>query len=257
MKCYTIFNKKNHRWLVFGQDTTRQDSIVDTNQVVICTESATIMLDPGGIEIFPAVISALVHEIDMGDVQHIFLSHQDPDIGSALSLWRRVSARNVAIHAPALWTSYIAHFDAAAKMTPIPDEGSVLNLSPSVSIEFLPAHYLHSSAAFCVYDPQARILFSGDIGAGLVPPEKIKDIWVHDFADHVQYMAGFHRRYLGSPAARDAWLDMVTRLPIDIMVPQHGLAFRGDDVHRFFDWLAKLEIGTGVAAYRGRPTRGR
>lgn len=257
MRCHKVFNQKGHRWLVFGQDTTRPESIVDTNQIAICTESSTILLDPGGMEIFPSVISALVHEIDMDSVHHIFLSHQDPDIGSALSLWRRVSARGVSIHVPGLWESYIAHFDANARMTPIPDEGNVLALSPNVSLEFLPAHYMHSSAAFCVYDPKARILFSGDIGAALVPPDKVRDIWVHDFTDHVQYMAGFHRRYLGSPEARDAWLEMVRRLPIDIMIPQHGLAFRGNDVQRFFDWLGGLEIGTGVAAYRNRSIRPR
>ncbi len=37
-------------------------------------------------------------------------------------------------------------------------------------LEIIPAHYLHASANFHVYDPEAKILFSGDVGAALLPP---------------------------------------------------------------------------------------
>ncbi|MEI8393415.1 MAG: MBL fold metallo-hydrolase [Rhodospirillaceae bacterium] len=251
MRCFKLFSAGDHRWLAFGQDHERPTSIVDTNQVVVCSGRTTMILDPGGIEIFPMVMGALVHQIDMETVQHIFMSHQDQDVASALSLWRQVTPASVSIHLPALWTSYIAHFDADAKFVPIPDEGVDMRLG-SVQLRFLPAHYLHSSAAFCVYDPAARLLFSGDIGAAELPEGTRRDIWVADFADHVAAMTGFHRRYLGSPAARDAWVEMISRLDVDMIVPQHGLAFRGDDVRRFLDWLSGLAIGTGIEAYRSR-----
>jgi flavorubredoxin len=254
MRCFTLFAEGAHRWLVFGQDPNRPKAAVDTNQVAICTEESAMLLDPGGIEVFPAVMSALVHEVDMASMRHLFLSHQDPDVGSALPLWRQVSAHGAAIHVPALWTSYLSHFDAEAKFAPIADPGGEVALSRTVSVRFLPAHYLHSSAAFCVYDPKAKILFSGDLGAALVPPDSSSDIWVTDFAGHVQYMAGFHQRYLGSREARDAWIAMVMHLPIDILVPQHGLAFQGQDVVRFLDWLSNLPIATGLEAYRNRRT---
>ena len=172
------------------------------------------------------------------------------DIGSALPLWRQVVAPGAAIHVPELWTGYIAHFDTDAVLSPIPDEGGEVALSNQVKLRFLPAHYLHSSAAFCVYDPIARVLFSGDIGAALLPAGATRDIWVHDFAAHIQHMAGFHRRYLGSREARDAWIQSVMHLPIDILVPQHGLALRGQDVMRFLDWLSGLSIASGLDAYR-------
>jgi flavorubredoxin len=75
-------------------------------------------------------------------------------------------------------------------------------------------------------------------------------MFVTDFADHVRHMEGFHRRWMGSAAARDAWVAMVSKLKIDILAPQHGLMFRGDDVKRFIDWFAGLEVGTGVSVLR-------
>ena len=255
MKCFTLFVRGNHRWLAFTQDPDRPEAIVETTQVVITNGSDSILLDPGGIEVFPSMMGALVHEVDMSTVKHIFLSHQDPDVGSGLALWRQVTRAATTVHLSAIWTSYVAHYDADSRFSPIPDEGADLNLG-GVTLRFLPSHYMHSPGAFSVYDPAARALFSGDIGAAILPGLQTRDIWVSDFSDHVQHMAGFHRRILASREARDAWVEMVRRLPLDILVPQHGLAFRGQDIPRFLDWLSSLDIGVGIDAYRGRVARG-
>ena len=255
MKCYKLFTRGEHRWLAFTQDDHKPGSIVDTTQVVVTTGRTTLLLDPGGIEVFPAMLGALVHELDMETVKHIFLSHQDPDVGSGLALWRQVTPPGMVVHISALWPSYVAHYDADTKFMPIPDEGSELALD-GTKLRFLPSHYMHSPGAFSVYDPVARGLFSGDIGAAILPDGPPRDLWVTDFASHIQYMAGFHRRILSSREARDAWVAMVAGLSLDFMIPQHGLAFRGDDIQRFLDWLSGLVIGTGVDAYRGRLARG-
>lgn len=109
----------------------------------------------------------------------------------------------------------------------------------------MPAHYLHSSGNFHVYDPRAKILFSGDIGAALLPPER-QEIFVNDFEAHVEYMAGFHRRWLPSNRAKQCWIERVRRLDIEFLCPQHGAVFRGGDVRRFLDWLDGIEVGVAV-----------
>jgi len=250
MRCFPLFAEGDHRWLLFGQDSHRARAVVDSNQVVVCAGGSAMLLDPGGMEIFPMVVGSIVHEIDLGAVRHLFLSHQDPDVGSALPLWRKVIAPGASIYVAGLWIPYVAHFDADAGFTPIPDVGMEVVLSPQVTLHMLPAHYLHSSAAFCVYDSRARMLFSGDIGAAAIPAEvETHGIWVEDFAKHIPYMTGFHQRYLGSRKARDAWVAMVGRIAPDAIVPQHGLALRGPDVGRFLDWLSGLAIGSGIEAY--------
>ena len=249
MKCATLFRQDDHCWQMFGQDPDKPDNVVDTNQYLIRSGDSAILLDPGGMEVFPAMLAALTREISIDKVKALFLSHQDPDIGSSLPLWRRVCNPDVKVYLSWLWSGFTAHFDRDATFTNIADEGMEIALSASVRLRFLPAHYLHSSGNFNVYDPKARILFSGDMGAALVPPNKTGgSMFVTDFASHVQYMEGFHRRWLGSPQARDAWCAQVSKLDIDMMAPQHGLVFKGDDVRRFIDWVAGLEIGSGIAA---------
>lgn len=249
MQCITIYRNGAHRWLAFGQDPARPDNIVDTTQYAVCTGKSVMLIDPGGMEVFPTMIAAVTRELAVEDVRHIFLSHQDPDVSSALPLWRRVCRPDIQIHAPWMWTSFISHFDREANLTAIPDEGCEINLGGEARLRVLPAHYLHSAGNYHVYDPAARILFTGDVGAALMT-ERRSEMFVTNFSDHVRYMETFHRRWMGSAAARDAWVAMVSRLKVDILAPQHGLMFRGDDVKRFIDWFAGLDVGTGVAAVR-------
>lgn len=249
MQCITIYRNGAHRWLAFGQDPARPENIVDTTQYAICTGKSVMLIDPGGMEVFPTMIAAVTRELAVEDVRHIFLSHQDPDVCSALPLWRRVCRPDIQIHAPWMWTGFISHFDRDANLTAIPDEGCEINLGGEARLRVLPAHYLHSSGNYHIYDPAAKILFTGDVGAAMLP-ELRTDMFVTNFSDHVRYMETFHRRWMGSAAARDAWVAMVSRLKIDIMAPQHGLMFRGDDVKRFIDWFASLDVGTGVTTLR-------
>lgn len=248
MQCVTIYRNGAHRWLAFGQDPARPDNVIDTTQYAVCSGKTVMLLDPGGMEIFPTMIAAVTRELAVEDIRHIFLSHQDPDVSSALPLWRRVCRQDLVIDAPWMWTGFLSHFDREANFTPIPDEGCEITLA-DVRLRALPAHYLHSAGNYHLYDPAAKILFSGDVGAALLPDRRT-EMFVDNFADHVRYMEAFHRRWMGSAGARDAWVAMVSQLKIDILAPQHGLMFRGDDVKRFIDWFASLDIGTGVAAIR-------
>jgi flavorubredoxin len=250
MKCVTLFRQDQHSWLAFGQDPGKPDNIIDTNQFVICSGNSAMLLDPGGMEVFPGMLAALTREMAIEDVRGIFFSHQDPDVGSSLPLWRRVCRPDVKVYISWLWASFVAHFDRDVTMTTIPDEGMEVALSHDLRVRLIPAHYMHSSGNFNVYDPKARILFSGDIGAALVPDRMHGNMFVTDFNSHIQYMEAFHRRWMGSPQARDAWVAQVSKLDIDIMAPQHGLIFRGDDVKRFLNWLSGLEIGSGVASMK-------
>ncbi|MBI5166102.1 MAG: MBL fold metallo-hydrolase [Magnetospirillum sp.] len=249
MKCETLFRSGDHRWLVFGQDPDRPANVIDTNQYVICNGANAMMLDPGGLEVFPPMMASLTHEVALEEIRAIFLSHQDPDIGSSLPLWRRICPPDVKIYLSTLWSGFLSHFDRGAQFTTIPDEGMEVLLGSDLRLRFIPAHYLHSSGNFNVYDPAARILFSGDLGAALIPESaRTGTMFVTDFNAHIPFMDGFHRRWMGSTRARDAWLAAVSKLDIDILAPQHGLLFQGDDVKRFLDWLAGLDIGSGVAA---------
>ncbi len=242
MKATTIYDGK-HQWVVFGRDPEKPEKIIDTNQYLISTSNRTLLLDPGGIEIFSSMLAAVLHHVSVDQITDLFASHQDPDIISSLGLWDQVLP-NAKLHSPWLWESFIRHFGLNnIEYVPLPDDGGTIDLG-ELSLQLIPAHYLHSSGNFNVYDSEAKILFSGDIGAALEADGA--PMFVDNFDEHIPKMKMFHQRWMPSNRAKNDWVNRVRHLDIEILAPQHGRLYKGDDVKRFLDWFEALEVGIGV-----------
>lgn len=118
----------------------------------------------------------------------------------------------------------------------------VIDLAGS-QLSVLPAHFLHSPGNFQIYDPIAKILYIGDLGASL----GMDYVFVSDFDLHTTYMEAFHKRYMASNAAMNARADMVCKLDIEIIAPQYGAMFKAKDmVERFIEWCAQLQCGVDL-----------
>lgn len=240
-KAVTLFESGNHRWQVIARDPERPSHLIDTNEYLVMNGAQAILTDPGGQEVFPAVFSALSEATDPRKLTHLFASHQDPDVISSLALWLALKPE-LKCYASWLWCSFIPHFGGQADtFIPVPDEGMQIDFS-GLTLQIVPAHFLHSSGNLHLYDPAAKILFSGDVGAALLPPDQ-QGLFVTDFDSHVRLAKGFHQRWMGSRDARDAWCARVSKLDIDMLCPQHGAIYRGADVARFIDWFSGLELG--------------
>jgi len=237
----TIFEAGSHKWTAIVRDPARPEFLIDTNEYLIEHAGQGLLLDPGGSEIFPAVFSALSAEFDPSKLVGIFASHQDPDIISSLALWLEFNPQ-MKCYVSWLWGSFIPHFGGTAEtFVALPDEGAAIPLA-GLPLQAVPAHYLHSSGNFHLYDRQAKILFSGDVGAALLPADR-QALVVDDFAAHIRHAEGFHRRWMGSNEAKRAWCERVSQLDIDMMCPQHGAIYQGDDVKRFINWFDELRVG--------------
>lgn len=242
MKATKIYEAK-HEWIVFGRDPEKPKGIIDTNQYLVKNNERAILLDPGGIEIFSSMLSAVLHHVSVNQLTDLFASHQDPDIISSLGLWDQALPK-AKLHAPWLWEGFIRHFGLHhIEYVPVPDEGAEVNLGSTKLILF-PAHYLHSSGNLHVYDPIAKILMSGDVGAALEPPGA--NMFVDDFNSHINKMKMFHQRWMPSNHAKNDWVKRVRELDVKMLAPQHGRIFKDDDVKRFLDWLEDLDVGIAV-----------
>lgn len=228
-----------------GRDPGRDKAIIDTNQYIVIQNNKALLIDPGGLEVFPAFISALTQVVDLENVESIFASHQDPDIISSLSLWVSVLNANVKVHLPWIWETFVAHYGGAHTLKPLPDEGGSFPLGDSQDIQLIPAHYCHSSGNFSLFDPTADILFSGDLGAAVLESDT-HEVFVSDFKKHIPLMEGFHKRWMPSNKAKNRWVQRVRALNPGMICPQHGVIFKGDDTIRFLDWLEGLEVGVAV-----------
>ncbi|AZN37279.1 MBL fold metallo-hydrolase [Iodobacter ciconiae] len=240
-KAQILFEQDDHRWFAISRDPDRPSHLIDTNEYVISNGCEALITDPGGLEVFPAVFSAVSTVIDPRLIHSIFSSHQDPDVISSLALWLEFNPE-MKCHISGLWASFVPHFGGSANtMMSIPDQGSEIVVG-SAHLSAIPAHYLHSSGNFHLYDLKAQILFSGDVGAALLP-ESNSDLFVSDFDRHIRFAEGFHKRWMGSNSAKRVWCEKAASLKIDMICPQHGSVYVGEDVERFINWFDELHVG--------------
>ncbi len=231
-----LFERDGHRFILlegFGHG-----EMVPTNQVLIHDSTEGILLDPGGHKVHYDLMDAISALMPINQLKYLFYSHQDPDIVAAVNAWLMLTEADAWISR--LWLRFVLHFGVdelmISRLKGIPDEGMRLKLGNSELI-FLPAHFLHSCGNFQVYDVESKILFSGDLGASIGPDY----VEVTDFDAHVQYMEGFHRRYMPSGHANRQWAQMARQLDIDMIVPQHGAIFPTPELSRqFIDWVEGL-----------------
>ncbi|MDX9724069.1 MAG: MBL fold metallo-hydrolase [Myxococcota bacterium] len=233
-----LFQKGNHLNVLL-EDATGTGMAVQANHHVIVHGGEALILDPGGHKVFNKVFSDTSEQC--AKIRYLFLSHQDPDIVAATNGWLMVTDADALVSS--LWTRFVPHFGVDTlledRLLPVPDEGQWIELG-GAPLAILPAHFLHSAGNLHLYDPESKILYSGDLGASLGMSYRE----VPDFDAHLQYMRGFHQRYMASSSALQAWVRMVRTLDLELIAPQHGALFRGRDmVQRFLSWCEGLACG--------------
>ncbi|MCX7545679.1 oxygen-binding di-iron domain-containing protein [Marinicella gelatinilytica] len=245
-KAEVLFRSGTHECLMFNDLVEGHG--VQSNQFLIRSGQHSMLLDPGGDLTYIPLTIALSRHIRLRELDYIFASHQDPDIIAAIDRWIVNTGCRVLVSQ--LWSRFLPHLVAANvdkqmgsfanQIDAIPDAGKRVLLGEAELI-ILPAHFLHSVGNFQIYDPTSKILFSGDMGASI--DDHVGSAFVEDFDSHIPKMAGFHKRYMVSGKVTGLWARMVRDLDVDMIVPQHGKAFKGEHVETFLDWVSDLECG--------------
>jgi len=247
-KATILFENDRHRVIGFNGLVTGKG--IQANQFVIRNGETEILLDPGGDLLYAPLVIELSKLGPVEKLDYVFASHQDPDIIASMDRWlMKTKARVICSE---LWSRFLPHLlpgymddqmgvDLEKRIMPIPDSGQLLPFGDT-QLSILPAHFLHSVGNLQIYDPVSKILFSGDMGASLMSGSF--EIDIEDFEDHIQYMEGFHQRYMCSSKACKLWANMVRNLDIDMIVPQHGKPFKGKPmVEKFLRWIEELPCG--------------
>lgn len=239
-----LFNDGKHVCLMYHDLVDEGHEAVQANQFLIIDNGKGAVVDPGGNMTYNGLYLGISKYFAPKKLDLILASHADPDIVASLSRWFLGSECKIMISK--LWARFVPHFcnavSASGRVLGIPDEGMRIPLGKS-EIWALPAHFLHAEGNFQFYDPTSRILFSGDMGASIVPLETAGQP-VTDFEKHLPFMDAFHRRYMVSNRVCRLWAKMVRQLDIERIVPQHGRPMYGRAVvGKFVDWIEQLPCG--------------
>jgi len=242
-----IYDDGVHKFIWLGWEEHEEEGLVQVNQYLIENKNVGVILDPGGVHVFPRVVANVSRYVDLERIQHLFFSHQDPDVSSGVALWLSVTSAKVYISK--WWVRFLPHYGIfdMARIVPLEEGGGRIQLPSGDALEIIPAHFLHSVANFHVYDPRSKTLFTGNLGAAIFPKGQ-RYPYVEDFESHLKLMEGFHRRYLASNIVVKKYIEKISRLDIERIAPQHGaMIYKKEHIQRFFNWLSNLRCGVDIA----------
>ena len=238
-----LYDDEHHKCVMFSfDDESHEDSFLSVNQYLIVQNGVGILIDPGSEAIFDELQEAVARHVEIDKIKFIFMSHQDPDVSGSITQWAISTQAKFVMSG--LWVRFMSHygFMDMSRIMNLPDHGAKIKFGNDY-LKFVPAHFLHSPGNFSLYDSRSKIVFSGDIGAAVVPsPESYKH--VENFDEHVEFLRAFHRRYMGSNKLCRAWVNLIEKLDVDIIAPQHGLIFEQENVKLFLEWLKELQCGS-------------
>jgi len=237
-----LYDDGTHKCIMFSfDDEEEEERYLSVNQFLIVQNHYGILIDPGSESVFDAMYDAVERHVGVGNLKFIFFSHQDPDVSGSIAKWSIASSAKILISG--LWSRFMSHYGLLdmERISAIPDPGAKISFGEEF-LQFIPAHFLHSPGNFSLYDSRSKILFSGDIGAAVMSPLKVYKE-VSDFEAHRALLEGFHRRYMAGNAFARRWVRQVRNHPVEMIAPQHGALFRGEDAVRFLAWFETLECG--------------
>lgn len=240
-----LYNDGQHIVLMFSDLVPEEENeVVQANQFLLVNNGRGILLDPGGNMTYNELYMRMNQYFPPKNLDFVFASHADPDIIASLNRWLTGSTTKLLISR--IWARFVPHFCNLGKtdgrVISIPDEGACIRLGDT-QYTLLPAHFLHSEGNLQFYDPVSKLLFSGDLGASLLPTPQAA-LPVTDFAAHIPSMRGFHMRYMVANKVCRYWANMIRTLDVEGIVPQHGAPMLGKPmVAEFVNWIENLSCG--------------
>lgn len=206
-------------------------------------------VDPGSQIDYPHIRKHLLEHLGSLAVIHLFsINHQDPDVVGNLTFLCRENRKLTGLVSEDTWR-LVRHLRIRPQEMLFTNKigHHSVHLPSGQRIQVLPTPFCHFRGAVAYYDPESRILFSGDLFGGLNKPGR-----VHLFGTEADWsgIAQFHKIYMPTRQAVAHAVRQVRALRprVEIIAPQHGFLLKGDFMHTVLERLEKLPVGMDLLA---------
>lgn len=206
-----------------------------------------LLIDPGSAADFGTVRAKTERVI--GSVERVggvFINHQDPDVGSAVGLMMGRFTPNAHVFCSEDTWRLVQYYNIPRdRFVPMERYPKGMHFASGERIVPVPSPFCHFVGAVMLYDPQTRVLFSGDL-FGALTAKDAEGIWA-DESDWAG-MRAFHQIYMPSnQALRHAVRKIREHCPdLEIIAPQHGRVIRGPWVNTFLERIESLPVGLDI-----------
>ncbi len=207
-----------------------------------------LLIDSGSGSDFSIVREKVEQRISRLDqLTAVYVNHQDPDVGSSsATILGRYAPRASVIASEETWR-LIQYYKLPREQ--FVDVGQYLNglpLPTGHTLRPVASRYCHFVGAVMLYDPETRVLFSGDLFGGLTAADA-EGLYA-DEGDWTGIRA-FHQIYMPTNKALVRTVAAVRALdpPVEIIAPQHGRVIQRALVEDFLGRMERLQVGLDIA----------
>jgi glyoxylase-like metal-dependent hydrolase (beta-lactamase superfamily II) len=201
-------------------------------------------VDPGSQVDYPKIRKHLLEHLGTLEAIQLFsINHQDPDVVGNLTYLSRANRRLTGLVAEDTWR-LVRHLRIRPHKLLFTNKlgHHSIHLPSGQRIQVLPTPFCHFRGAVAYYDPESRILFSGDLFGGLNKPGRVQ---LFGEEEDWSGIAQFHQIYMPTRSAVAHAIRQVRALRprVDIIAPQHGFLLKGDFMHTVLERLEDLSVG--------------
>ena len=198
----------------------------------------SILIDPGSMLEFDAVVKKINSISSMLNIKYIILHHQDPDLAASVPEMEKLISRNdLKIITHSRMVPLVKHYMIKSDYYEIDRHEYKLD-SNDLHLKFITTPYCHSPGAFVTYEPLTKTLFSGDIFGGI---EESWEFYAGD--DYFEKAKQFHAEYMPSRDIFNYALSKIETLDINLIAPQHGSIINRKRISPLIRQMKALESG--------------
>jgi glyoxylase-like metal-dependent hydrolase (beta-lactamase superfamily II) len=204
-----------------------------------------VCIDPGS-QLDYSVVERNIEQLigDMREIHAMTINHQDPDVAGNAPHFCDANPNLEMILTEETWRLLQHMMLDPGKLRFSHGTQAVSTQQP---FQFVATPFCHFRGAMALYDPEHRILYSGDLFGGL---NRLGSVHLLATEDDWNGIAQFHQIYMPSREVLRFAVHQILNLrpKVEVIAPQHGHVITGDLVGLFLERMHELRVGHDLLA---------
>ena len=208
------------------------------NPYLIVDHDEALVIDGGSRPDFATVMMKIMQTgIAPKQIQALVYQHYDPDLCGSIPNFEDIIRReDLKIISDAENLMFIRHYSAASRLVSLSKLKFEYTFSSGRKIHFTKTPYAHAAGSFITFDPKTKVLFTSDLfgsyGKDWELYLRLTDACLdcRDYAScfgnlpdcPVVGILHFHKKIMTSTRALRYALEIISKIPFEIIAPQHG-----------------------------------
>ena len=199
-----------------------------------------VCIDPGSQFDYGVVESNISQLLgDPSEVHVMTINHQDPDVAGNAPELCEANPEVELITSEEVWRLLQHTMIRPGRLRLSQGAAAATTRQP---FQFVPTPFCHFRGAMALYDPEQRVLYSGDLFGGL---NRLGDVHLWAREEDWNGIAQFHQIYMPSRDVLRYAVKQILRLRphVEVIAPQHGHLITGDLIDLFLERMHELLVG--------------